>query len=139
MFEERPLAFLALPSQGNASLDLATQIGDVLKQQGIEAMRPDDISTANPVVEQVQASIRRADLVVADLTGRNPNVLFEVGMALGLNKPILLLSQSPSEDMPIDLAAHQVARYRPDDVATVRRYVEFWLRDFLRRRETTKY
>ncbi|MGH6895927.1 MAG: hypothetical protein ACREJ5_05205 [Geminicoccaceae bacterium] len=71
--------------------------------------------------------LRDSDLVIADITGGNPNVMVEVGMALGLGKPLLLLSQRRSFDVPVDLAAHQVAVY--EDVASVRRYLDLWLQD----------
>ena len=89
--------------------------------------------------DQIHSAIRRAEFVVADLTGANPNVLFEVGLALGLNKPVLLLSQGPTKEMPFDLQQLQVAMYRPDDLTAVRRYVELWLRDIRARRQTAAY
>jgi nucleoside 2-deoxyribosyltransferase len=137
MFDEKPQAFLALPVKDATSQSLAGVISDVLRSQGVEPILPAETATTGPLAEQIQDAIRRANLVVADLTGASPHVLFEVGLALGLNKPVLLLSQAPGKDvLPIGLQAYQVAVYRPDDVATVRRYVELWLRDFLKRRET---
>lgn len=130
MFRESPQAFLALPLKDEASQKLAGAIADVLEQQGFEPILPPTGTGSGPA-DQIQGAVRRADLVVADLTGTNPNVLFEVGMALGLNKPVLLISQGSSADVPADLHAYQVVTYRPDDVATVRKYVELWLRDFL--------
>lgn len=136
MFVEKPQAFLALALNDATSQSLATEISNVLKTQGVEPMLPAHLSTGSALEEQIHGAIRRANLVIADLTGANPNVLFEVGMAIGLNKAVLLISQAPGKDVPVGLQAHQVAVYRPDDVATVRRYVEFWLRDFLTRKET---
>jgi nucleoside 2-deoxyribosyltransferase len=139
MFHEKAQAFLALPLKDAASLELAKQIGEVLKDQGLEPVLAAEISSSGVLSDRVQSAIRRAEIVVADLTGANPNVLFEVGLALGLSKPILLLSQGPAKDVPFDLHTHQVAMYRPDDPGTVRRYVELWLRDVLARRHTAAY
>jgi nucleoside 2-deoxyribosyltransferase len=86
--------------------------------------------------EHVQTAIRGADVVVADVTGKTANVLFEVGVAFGLGKPVLLLSQEPLSDVPFDLRAQQIAVYRPEDLGTVRRYVELWLRDVLARQQS---
>ena len=44
----------------------------------------------------------KADLIVADLTGRNPNVFYETGYAHALNKRVILLTQR-AEDIPFDL------------------------------------
>ena len=139
MFQQKAQAFLALPLKDAASLDLASQIAEVLKGQDIEPVLATDITSSDALSDQIQAAIRRAEVVVADLTGANPNVLFEVGLALGLSKPVLLLSQGPAKDVPFDLRTQQVAMYRPEDPATVRRYVELWLRDVRTRRQTAAY
>jgi nucleoside 2-deoxyribosyltransferase len=136
IFGEKPQAFLALPFN-NYSIDLAKQIGEVLKKEGIEPVLATDFGTGGTFTDQILEAIRKAEYLVADLTGSYPNVLFEVGMAMGLRIPVLLLSQETVKDVPFDLRAHQVAVYRPQDVAAVRRYVEFWLHDVRARRETT--
>lgn len=139
MFQEKSQAFLALPLKDAASISLADQIGEVLREQDIEPVMAADLSSSPEMAEQIQAAVRRAEVVVADLTGANPNVLFEVGLALGLAKPVLLLSQGPVKEVPSGLRTQQVAMYRPNDPATVRRYVELWLRDVRTRRKTAAY
>jgi hypothetical protein len=42
-------------------------------------------------------------------------------------------------DLPADLRAHQIAVYRPDDVATVRRYLELWLGEVRSRRASSAF
>jgi nucleoside 2-deoxyribosyltransferase len=129
VFRDKPQAFLALPF--NKSSPLYQQIGSALASSGIQPVSPEAAASGAVLSEHVQSAIRSADVVVADLTGKNPYVLFEVGVAFGLGKPVLLLSQEPLTDVPFDLKAHQIAVYRPDDMGTVRRYVELWLRDVL--------
>ena len=58
-------------------------------------------------MEDVRTGISSADLIVADLTGQNPNVFYEVGIAHTLEKPVLLLSMS-IEDIPFDLRHRRV-------------------------------
>jgi hypothetical protein len=136
MFQEKPQAFLALPLKDTGSFDLAKQIGEVLEKQGIKPVLATDFGTGGPLTDQIHGAIRKAEVVVADLTGTHPNILFVVGMALGLSKPVLLISQEPDKDVPFDLRAHQVVQYRPDNVSAVSRYMELWLRDVRARRET---
>jgi hypothetical protein len=138
MFLEKTQAFLALPTRSPGSAELAQYISEVLTSQGIEPVIATKMESTGALSEQVQSSIKRAEFVVADLTGANPNVLFEVGLALGLSKPVLLLSQGTA-DVPADLHRQQVAMYRPDDLDTVRRYLELWLRDVRARRQTASY
>ena len=139
MFRERPQAFLSLPWKGPASPELAAQIAAALEQHGFEAVLPEGLAPTGPSPDRIQGAIRNSQVVVADVTGKNPNVLFEVGVALGLGKPVLLLSQQPLEDVPFDLRALQIAVYRPDDLATVRRYVEMWLRDTIAQQTLASY
>jgi hypothetical protein len=64
--------------------------------------RGDDVFGSNVIMEDITKSIRRARLIIADLTGRNPNVFYEVGIAHALNKNVLLMTQS-IDDVPFDL------------------------------------
>ena len=50
----------------------------------------------------------KCDLVIADTSGNNPNVMFELGIALILEKPILLLrTQEELNHKPTDIAHYQ--------------------------------
>jgi nucleoside 2-deoxyribosyltransferase len=72
--------------------------------------RGDDELGSNVVMEDITKSIRRARLIVADLTGRNANVFYEVGIAHALNKPVLLMTQS-IDDVPFDLRHRRALVY----------------------------
>src|SRR4051812_35028355 len=54
------------------------------------------------ILDRIYNQIAKADLIIADMTGRNPNVFYEVGYAHALNKPTILLTQN-LEDIPFDL------------------------------------
>ena len=58
------------------------------------------------MLERIFNQISKADVLVADMTGKNPNVFYEVGYAHALGKLVLLLTQD-SADIPFDL------RHRP--------------------------
>jgi nucleoside 2-deoxyribosyltransferase len=132
VFQEQPQAFLALPDAVAHS-----KVADALRQTLLDhSVEIASTSTSSPqagatLSDQAHAGLRRADFIIADLTGRNAHVVFEVGMAIGLGKPVLLFSQGSTSDLPFDLRARQVIVYRPEDVETVRRYVSLWLRDLL--------
>ena len=66
--------------------------------------RADEVAgPSRPVTEEIiKEQVRKARLMVADLTGKNPNVTNEVGMAIALNKKIILRSQTP-DDVPFNL------------------------------------
>jgi hypothetical protein len=64
--------------------------------------RADDFFTAHSVVWDIWEGIVSARSIVADCTGRNPNVFYEIGLAHTLGKPTILLTQR-EEDIPFDL------------------------------------
>lgn len=64
--------------------------------------RVDEQIFLGSMLDRIYNQISRADLLVADMTGRNPNVFYEVGYAHALGKNVVLLTQK-SEDIPFDL------------------------------------
>jgi len=54
------------------------------------------------ILDRIYNQIAKADLVIADMTGRNPNVFYEVGYAHALGKTTILLT-TKAEDIPFDL------------------------------------
>ena len=57
--------------------------------------------------------INEAKVIVADLTERNPNVFYEVGLAHAIGKEVILLAQSV-EDIPFDLRHLRTIIYKND-------------------------
>ena len=53
----------------------------------LECMRVDDMWEDSTIIQDVFSLIYRAGIVVVDLTGRNPNVFYETGIAHTLGKP----------------------------------------------------
>ena len=75
-----------------------------------DVSRADDLFTPRPVMLDIQQSIIDADLVLCDMSERNPNVFYELGICHTLNKPVLLLAQS-LEDVPFDVRHLRVLLY----------------------------
>jgi nucleoside 2-deoxyribosyltransferase len=64
------------------------------------------------VIDQIFDDIRRSKFCIADLTGNNPNVFAELGYALALEKPIILLTQDGFEKLPFDIRHLRAFVYR---------------------------
>lgn len=78
---------------------------------GMRAVRADDeIFATGKVIDQIWSGITAAKVLVAELTGRNPNVFYELGLAHALSKPVVLIS-SNQEDVPFDLQHIRVIYY----------------------------
>ena len=68
------------------------------------------------MIERIYNQIDLADVIVADMTGRNPNVFYEVGYAHAKNKLCVLLTEN-AQDIPFDLKHHRHIVYNSiDDV-----------------------
>lgn len=53
-----------------------------------------------------------AEVLLADLTGKNPNVFYELGLAHAARKPVVLITETLA-DVPFDLRAIRVIEYSP--------------------------
>ena len=56
----------------------------------VECVLADEIVEAGPISDQIVAEIRRSWACIADVTGQNPNVAWEIGFAQALGKKLLL-------------------------------------------------
>jgi hypothetical protein len=71
---------------------------------GDECKRADDFFNPAPIINDVRGSIRNADYLIADLTGKNANVFYELRIAHALGKPVILLAQQ-IQDVPLSICA----------------------------------
>jgi hypothetical protein len=78
---------------------------------GLTAKRADDFFTAHSVMEDVWDAIYGARALVADCTGRNPNVFYEIGVAHTIGKPVILITQN-ADDVPFDLRHIRYIEYQ---------------------------
>jgi hypothetical protein len=86
-----------------------------IKKTGLTAVRADtDIFGTGKIIDQIWAGINRAKVLVAELTGRNPNVLYELGLAHALRKPVVLISSNEA-DVPFDVRHVRVIYYQMTD------------------------
>lgn len=82
-----------------------------IEKAGLQPVRADaDIFGAGKIMDQVWSGIQRAKVLVAELTSRNPNVFYELGLAHALRKPVVLVS-SNEDDVPFDLQHIRVIYY----------------------------
>ena len=102
--------FIVMPFSQEWSADVHRILKKACDEAGVRAVRGDDLFTPTDILEDIWQSINAADFVVADITGRNANVLYELGIAHTLAKPVLILSRAV-DDIPIDLATRRVILY----------------------------
>lgn len=86
-----------------------------IEKAGLKPVRADaDIFGTGKIIDQVWRGITEAKVLVAELTTRNPNVFYELGLAHALEKPVVLVSSS-EDDVPFDLQHIRVIYYDVTD------------------------
>jgi hypothetical protein len=86
-----------------------------IRKAGMRPVRADDdIFGAGKIIDQIWDGINAAKVLVAEMTNRNPNVFYELGLAHALEKPVVLIS-SNEEDVPFDLKHIRVIYYNVSD------------------------
>ncbi|NQY65480.1 MAG: hypothetical protein HRT38_17545 [Alteromonadaceae bacterium] len=74
----------------------------VCEKNNLICTRADEQLGTNAVMNDIWEQIHNSELIVADCTGRNPNVFYELGIAHTLGKKVLIITGN-SEDIPFDI------------------------------------
>lgn len=87
-------------------------------------VRSDDIRVPGSITKEIVTSLHTADLVIADLTGHNPNVFYELGVAHSAARPTLMITQTIQE-LPFDINTYRVHSYSAsrDGIVALREYL----------------
>ncbi|MDO5968869.1 hypothetical protein Q4Q35_03535 [Flavivirga aquimarina] len=80
------------------------------------ALRGDDIIEPGSITIDLIEHLANTDIVIADLTNLNPNVLYELGIRHSLvsKGTILILDESKTPNIPFDLSNYRVIKYKGD-------------------------
>lgn len=98
---ENFFAFVLMPFDKEYDDVYRLGIQAAAKEVGIKAERLDDQIFNSNMLEKIYKEIERADLIIADMSGRNANVFYEVGYADARKKLVLLLTNN-AKDIPFD-------------------------------------
>jgi hypothetical protein len=82
----------------------------------LSPVRGDSLFRPSPIMGDIWQSIQDAKVLVAELTEKNANVFYELGLAHAIGKPVILISET-MDDVPFDLQPLRVLIYDKDDPA----------------------
>ena len=71
----------------------------------IQVERGDTNFLTKELLKKIAEQISNASFPIADITGNNANVFFELGIAHEKDKPIVFLTQDDPRDAPVDKEA----------------------------------
>lgn len=101
----KPFAFVIMPFSDEFSDVYNISIKDACGNNEIYCERLDEQIFSENILDRIYNQISKADIIVAEMTGRNPNVFYEVGYAHALGKRVILITREES-DIPFDLKHH---------------------------------
>lgn len=81
-----------------------------IENAGFDAKRADDLYRPGNIVNDIWNYTKESTVVLADLTNKNPNVFYELGLAHAITKPAVLITAS-MDDVPFDLRSLRVIVY----------------------------
>jgi nucleoside 2-deoxyribosyltransferase len=104
--------FLVLLPFDASARQLRDVINTTIRQEQGEPLFLDENKAGALWVEEVSRLVSTSGAVIADVTRRNPNVMFELGVAHALGKPlVLLLDEDANTNLPSGLAGYQYLTY----------------------------
>lgn len=114
--DQKRTCFVMSPFGGYNDAYYRDLFAPAIRAAGLEPRRADDIYGPSAIVADIWREIRGCAVGLADLTGRNANVLYELGLAHAITKPVVIIVRS-LDDVPFDLRQLRVVIYdveRPD-------------------------
>lgn len=108
--QNKPHIFVAMPFSKDLEDVFVFGIQGPINNAGYLCERVDMVTFTGDILDRIKTRIETAALVVADLTGANPNVYLEVGYAWGKSRPTLLLVKK-TDELKFDVRGQRCLSY----------------------------
>jgi len=106
--------FILMPFEDKLSQIYEKHIKAPLESEGYLVKRADDIFSPTPILNDILEHIEVADIIIAELTGKNPNVFYELGRAHEKEKTYVIQICQDKQDIPFDLQHIRTIIYNDD-------------------------
>lgn len=93
-------------------------ISPVCKECDFEAVRVDQINQADSITQTIIDYLKKSELVIADMTGHNPNAFYEMGFRASTGRPMIHMKEK-GEQIPFDIAGIRAFDYDLTDLDSV--------------------
>ncbi|MFX1299226.1 MAG: hypothetical protein ACFFD2_30735 [Promethearchaeota archaeon] len=101
--------FVLMPFKEPFDAVYSDHIKPVVDSIGLACLRGDKIFSNRPIMDDIHQAVRKAKIIISDLTGGNPNVYYETGLCHAINKEVILITQD--DRAPIDLQHFRRIKY----------------------------
>lgn len=85
-----------------------------IKSLDLVPLRADEINNPGVIVDQIWKGINNSKICIADITNQNSNVMYELGLAHAIGKPVIQIVQD-IKDIPFDLRHLRHIIYKPNE------------------------
>jgi hypothetical protein len=109
--KEAPDVFVMMPFRQDMLPIYDDHIRKACRKLNLTCKRADDLFGSNKIIDDVWELIAHSRILVADCTGRNPNVFYELGIAHTLGKRVVLIAQDEA-DIPFDIRHMRYIKYQ---------------------------
>ncbi len=113
------LCFVLMPFREEFQEIYEKVIKVVASEMEMTAIHGGEIFSNREIMEDVWDSICQAKLIIADVTQRNPNVFYELGICHTLGKDTIVITQN-KDDVPFDIQGRRYLLYDPGNQASLR-------------------
>ena len=86
-------------------------ISKVCKNLHLKACRSDENYTGLSIMKHIVEMIATSRIIIANVDGRNPNVMYELGIAHALNKPTIIIDEA-NKMLPFDIQGNHIIIYK---------------------------
>ena len=86
-------------------------IDKVCNEFGFDVSRGDEHFIEGDILSHILKKICESELIIANISGKNPNVFYELGIAHALGKPVIIISKGIDE-IPFDLRTKQIVVFK---------------------------
>ncbi len=111
---DEKLCFVLMPFKPPFDGYYEAVVKPAIRDADLAPLRADEIYGTQPIIQDIWESIWKARVVVADVTGRNPNVNYELGLCHSLGVPTIIITKN-FDDVPFDYRHRRCIGYKTDE------------------------
>ena len=125
----KPFALVLMPFKDEFKDIYEIGIREACEKAGVYCERIDEQIYGGTILDRIYNQIAKADIIISDMSDRNPNVFYETGYAHALGKQVIIATRK-TEDIPFDLMNYPHIVYE-GKIALLRAELEKRLRWFV--------
>ena len=106
----RPKAFVAMQFSEPYNEVYRDAVEPLVREIGFEPLRLDDVHSPGIIINDIINNLSESSIVLAEISEKNANVYYELGLAHALGKPTLLMAVKGTS-LPFDVGPHRCIFY----------------------------